>query len=73
MPEEYIEKIIVRQDDRPHAIGVPSFLDTDVESEFEFEGKLKLVQIIKSVQNAVYNTHDYVFKVVSIDKLKKEE
>ncbi|KKL11007.1 hypothetical protein LCGC14_2550150, partial [marine sediment metagenome] len=67
------EKIIIHQNDRPHVIGSPTFLSADVDSDFEFEGTLKLVQIIKSVQNAVYNTHDYVFKVVSIDKLKKEE
>ncbi len=72
MAEKFIEVIIIRQDDRPETL-TPSFDDTDIDSIFEFEGTLKLVQIIKNVQNAVHNRHDYVFKIESIDKIQVEE
>lgn len=72
MPEEqYIESIIIRDDNRP-CVSDPMFKDDDVDAEFEFEGKIKLVQILKSVQNAQHNKHDYVFKIVNIDKIQKE-
>ena len=72
MSERFIETVIIRQDNRPTVL-TPSFADTDVDSIFEFEGKLKLVQILKDVQNAVHNRHDYVFKIESIDKIQVEE
>lgn len=71
MAEEYVESVIIRQDNRPE-VSEPTFVDEDVDSDFEFEGTLKLVQILKSVQNAVHNKHDYVFKIVSINKFQKE-
>ena len=71
MAEEYKECILIRCDDAPH-VSTPSFADADVDAEFEFEGRIKLVQILKSVQNATHNNHDYVFKIVSITKIQKE-
>ena len=71
MAEQYIETIIIRQDNKPEVL-IPSFDDTDVDAVFEFEGTLKLVQIIKNIQNATHNRHDYVFKVETISKLQKE-
>jgi len=71
MSEKYVESLIIRDDNRPE-VTETTFADTDVDAEFEFEGKIKLVQIIKSVQNAQHNRHDYVFKIISIDKIKRE-
>ena len=71
MAEQYVESIIIRDDNRPH-VTEPMFADTDCDAVFEFEGKIKLVQILKSVQNIQHNNHQYVFKVISIDKIKKE-
>ena len=71
MAEEYRESILIRQDNEPD-VFTPSFVDTDVDAEFIFKGTIKLVQILKSVQNAVHNRHDYVFKIVNIKKIKKE-
>ena len=70
MAEEYIESIIMRQDNRPEST-TPMLEDDDCDALFEFEGVVKLKQILKSVQNAVHNRHDYVFEIVSIDKLEK--
>jgi hypothetical protein len=70
MAEEYIESIIMRQDNRLEAT-TPLFEDDDCDALFEFEGTVKLTQILKSVQNATHNRHDYVFKIVSIKKLEK--
>jgi len=72
MPEQYIESIIIRKDNLTETL-IPSFTDTDCDKEYEFEGIVKLVQIIKSVQNSVHNRHDYVFKIISIDKIKEQE
>lgn len=72
MAEQYIETIIIRQDDKPE-VSIPSFDDDDVDATFEFEGTLKLVQIIKNIQNATHNRHDYVFKIVDINKMQIEE
>jgi len=71
MPEQFVETVIIRQDQRPEVLE-PSFLDTDVDATFEFEGTLRLVQILKSVQNAVHNKHDYVFRIETITKMQKE-
>lgn len=70
MPEEYVESIIMRQDNRPET-ETPMFEDNDCDALFEFEGVVKLKQIVKSIQNATHNRHDYVFKIVSIKKLEK--
>jgi len=70
MAEEYIESILIRQDNRPEAT-VPMLEDDDCDALFEFEGVIRLKQILKSVQNATHNRHDYVFEIVSIDKLEK--
>ncbi len=72
MAEQYVETIIIRQDSKPE-VSTPSFADTDIESIFEFEGTLELVQILKSIQNAKHNRHDYVFKIKTISKMKIEE
>ena len=71
MAEQYIESIIVRDDNRPH-VEEPMFDDTDVDAVFEFEGTIKLIQILKSVQNVQHNRHQYVFKIENITKLQKE-
>ena len=71
MAEEYIETILIRQDHRPE-VETPTFADTDVDGIYEFEGKIRLKQISKVVQNAIHNRHDYVFEIVSIDKIQKE-
>ena len=68
--EDYIERLIIRQDHRPE-VGEPSFEDEDCDSEFEFDGVLVLKQIIKSIQNATHNRHDYVFNIKEIRELKK--
>lgn len=72
MAEQYVETIMIRQDKKPD-VSEPSFLDTDVDGIFEFEGTLRLVQIFKSVQNAVHNKHDYIFRIETITKMKKED
>ena len=68
--EQYAESIIIRQDNRPHT-DTPLMEDDDCDALFEFEGVVKLKQILKSVTNATHNRHDYVFEIVSIDKLEK--
>jgi hypothetical protein len=72
MAEKYVESILMRLDNMPEA-ETPLFDDDDCDRLFEFEGVVQLKQIIKSVQNAVHNRHDYVFKIVSIGKLKEED
>lgn len=72
MSENYIESLIIRQD----GLNVgeePSFSDEQVDAEFEFEGTVKLIQILKSVQNATHNSHSYVFKITEIKKIKENE
>lgn len=71
MAEQYVESLIIRDDNRPD-IAEPMFEDIDIDAVFEFEGTIKLVQILKSIQNIVHNKHDYVFKIESIEKIKKE-
>lgn len=72
MAEEYIESILIRQDNNPY-VPTPMFENNDLDNLFEFEGILQLKQIEKSIQNATHNRHTYVFEIVSIDKLKKED
>lgn len=74
MPDErYIESIIIRQDNAIVPEGdSPTFVDDDCDQEFEFEGTLMLKQILKSVQNATHNKHDYVFTIKSIKKITKQ-
>jgi len=72
MSENYVENILIRQDNRP---DVPNamFEDDDCDAMFDFKGVLQLKQILKEVQNETHNRHTYVFKIVSIDKLKKDD
>ena len=70
--EEYIESIIIRKDNQPE-VTTPTFADEDVDAIFEFEGKIKLTSIQKSIQNASHNRHTYVFEISSINKMQKEE
>lgn len=70
--EKFIESIIMRKDNQPEVI-VPSFADEDCDTVFEFEGRVKLTSINKTVQNASHNRHDYVFQIISVDKMQKEE
>lgn len=69
MAEQYIESILIRSDN--NEVEQPSFTDEQCDTEFECKGIIKLVQILKSVQNAQYNKHDYVFKIVNIDEVKE--
>ena len=71
MPEEYVESIIIRQDNRPET-ETPLLDDGDCDALFEFEGVVQLKQILKSVTNATHNRQDYVFNIVSLDKLEKQ-
>jgi len=71
MPEEYVESIIIRQDNRPET-ETPLLDDADCDALFEFEGIVQLKQILKSVTNATHNRQDYVFNIVSLDKLEKQ-
>lgn len=71
MSEKYVESFIMRSDNRPE-VDEPTFVDTDVDKDFEFKGTIKLVQILKSVQNAVHNKHDYVFIITNIKKLEEK-
>ncbi len=68
MAEEYIESIIIRQDNKPE-VSTPSFSDDDCDATFEFEGTIKLTSIQKNIQNASHNRHDYVFEILSINKI----
>lgn len=70
MPEEYIESIIMRQDNRPET-ETPLFVDDDCDKEYLFEGIVNLKQILKSVQNSTHNRHDYVFEIVDVDKIQE--
>lgn len=71
MPEEYIESILIRQDNKPE-VETPMFTDDELDENFEFEGIVTLRQIVKSVQNKTHNRHDYVFKIKTITKLEKQ-
>lgn len=71
MTEKYKESILIRQDNRPET-ETPMLEDGDCDALFEFEGVIKLKQILKSVTNATHNRQDYVFGIVSIGKLNKE-
>lgn len=70
MAEQYIENIIIRRDG--FQTDIPSLTDDQCDATFEFEGRLQLKQIIKSVQNATHNRHDYVFTITQIKKLEQE-
>ena len=69
MVEKYVESLIMRKDGDETL--EPSFTDEQVDAKFEFEGTIELVQILKSVQNAIHNRHDYVFKITEIKKMKE--
>lgn len=72
MPDEsYVESILIRKDFPDSGIE-PLFDDNDCDEIFEFKGTIKLIQIAKSVQNKFHNRHDYVFKIVEIEKLEKQ-
>ena len=71
MAEEYVESIIIRQDNRPET-ETPLLDDDDCDALFEFEGIVQLKQILKSVTNATHNRQDYVFNIVSVGKLEKQ-
>lgn len=71
--EKFIESIIIRQDNVHLPEGeLPTFNDNQCDKVFEFEGKIILKQIIKSVQNVSHNRHDYVFVIDSIDKIHEQ-
>lgn len=69
--EQYVESIIIRQDNNAY-IDDPTFVDTDVDKTYDIKVSAKLIQVIKSVQNQNHNKHDYVFKVVEIEKIKEK-
>jgi len=72
MAEKYIESIIIRDDCRPE-VDEPMIPDSDCDAIFRFKARIKLVQINKSVQNAIHNRQNYVFKIVEIRELHKED
>lgn len=72
MAEQYIEIIVIRQDDRPE-VSTPTFVDADIDGVYKFEGKIKLRKIVKDVRNASSNRHDYIFVIESIDEMEKQE
>ena len=74
MAEQYVESILIRQDNVHLLEGEPpTFVDDQCDKIFEFEGTVKLIQIVKSVQNATHNTHSYIFKIENIEKLMEQE
>ena len=72
--EEYIENIHIRRDNVHIPVGDgPTFVNAQCDKIFEFEGTVKLIQIVESVQNATHNTHSYIFVIESIDKFEEQE
>jgi len=70
--ENYVESIIIRRDNVHLPVGdPPTFTDEQCDLLFEFKGTLQLKQIIKSVQNATHNRHDYILTIVDIKKFKE--
>lgn len=69
--EQYVESIIIRQDNNAY-IDDPTFVNTDVDKTYDIKVSAKLIQVIKSVQNNFHNKHDYVFKVIEIEKIKEK-
>ncbi len=71
MPEQYVEQIMIYRD--PVDVGEGPLLagDSDVDAEFTLEATVKLVEIKKSIQNAVHNRHEYLFKIINITELEK--
>ncbi len=73
MAENYIESVIIRQDNVHLPDGnLPTFTEDQCDKIFEFEGTIELKQIIKSIQNVSHNKHDYVFKIKNISKLQEQ-
>ncbi len=71
MAEEYIESLIIRQDNRP-GTETPMFADVDCDKLYTFEGSIQLKQIIKAVANVGHNRHDYVFLITNIDLIEEQ-
>lgn len=71
MPEQYKETAIIRHDNMPEVV-IPTFDDADCDAVYQLTCRVKLVQILKSIQNATHNKHDYVFKMVQVTGLQKE-
>ncbi|KKN77832.1 hypothetical protein LCGC14_0355690 [marine sediment metagenome] len=72
MVEWYVEQVIMRKDNQEH-VTEPMFTGVDIDAEFEFEGHVQLTQITNNETNAVHNDRQYVLKILSIDKLEKQE
>jgi len=71
--ERYVESILIRLDNVELPEGNdPTFNDGQVDKIFEFEGTVKLIQIVKNVSNATHNTHSYIFKIENIEKLTEQ-
>ena len=70
MAEKYIERIIIRQDNRPETV-TPLLNDEDCDKIYKFDGRIKLKQIVKSIQNTTHNRHDYVFVITEIQDLEE--
>ena len=69
--EKLIESIIIRKDNQSE-VDTPTFSDDDCDAVFEFEGKIKLTSIQKTVQNTSHNQRGYVFEILSVGKMQKE-
>ena len=73
MAEQYIESILIRQDNVHLPEGeLPTFNDNQCDKTFKFEGTIILKQIVKSVQNVYHNRHDYVFVIDEITEIEEE-
>jgi len=71
MAEQYKQTAIIRYDTMP-IVDIPTFVDGDCDAIYQLTCRIQLKQIVKSVQNAVHNKHDYVFKLIDIQNLQKE-
>lgn len=77
MAEQFIESVLLRRiittEDEPEQL-VP---ESDLGADFEFEGMIRFKRVL-TTNNSVDGEDDtsgqeYVFDILSIDKLKKEE
>lgn len=72
MAEEFVEQIAIWRDAVDIGEGPLLVDDIDIDAEFELEATVKLVEIKKSVQNAVHNRHEYFFKIINLTKLERQ-
>ena len=71
MAESYRENCIIKYSDMPE-VESPTFVDDDCDTIYNLHCRVQLKKILKSVQNATHNKHEYVFKVIDVQVLSKE-